>query len=101
MHFSRKKISLPPDIKDKIMTQLVITLRDKSYLSNIRRIVKSLQGVESVSVARQKRVTGKAKKVSSASVHSGSAIFLKGLVAPVDTSQRQLVEEYLEEKYGL
>ena len=26
------------------MTQLVITLKDQSYLPNIRRIVKSLQG---------------------------------------------------------
>ena len=30
----------------KIMTQLVITLKDQSYLPNIRRIVKSLVGVE-------------------------------------------------------
>ena len=32
------------------MTQLVITLKDQSYLPNIRRIVKSLVGVEKVSV---------------------------------------------------
>lgn len=31
------------------MTQLVITLKDQSYLPNIRRIVKSLEGVEKVS----------------------------------------------------
>lgn len=31
------------------MTQLVITLKDQSYLPNIRRIVKSLVGVEKVS----------------------------------------------------
>ena len=30
------------------MTQLVITLKDQSYLPNIRRIVKSLVGVENV-----------------------------------------------------
>ena len=30
------------------MTQLVITLKDQSYLPNIRRIVKSLVGVEKV-----------------------------------------------------
>ena len=34
------------------MTQLVITLKDQSYLPNIRRIVKSLVGVEKVSTAR-------------------------------------------------
>jgi len=39
------------------MTQLVITLKDQSYLPNIRRIVKSLQGVEKVSVPRKKRLS--------------------------------------------
>ena len=39
------------------MTQLVITLKDQSYLSNIRRIIKSLQGVEKVSVPRKKRLS--------------------------------------------
>ena len=34
------------------MTQLVITLKDQSYLPNIRRIVKSLVGVEKVSTAK-------------------------------------------------
>ena len=39
------------------MTQLVITLKDQSYLPNIRRIVKSLVGVEKVSVQRKKRLS--------------------------------------------
>lgn len=39
------------------MTQLVITLKDESYLPNIRRIVKSLVGVEKVSTPRKKRLT--------------------------------------------
>ena len=34
------------------MTQLVITLKDQSYLPNIRRIVKSLVGVEKVTTTR-------------------------------------------------
>ena len=34
------------------MTQLVITLKDQSYLPNIRRIVKSLVGVEKVSTTK-------------------------------------------------
>ena len=34
------------------MTQLVITLKDQSYLPNIRRIVKSLVGVEKVSTEK-------------------------------------------------
>ncbi len=34
------------------MTQLEITLKDQSYLPNIRRIVKSLVGVEKVSTAK-------------------------------------------------
>lgn len=37
------------------MTELVITLKDPSYLPNVRRIVKSLVGVEKVSVPRKKR----------------------------------------------
>lgn len=40
-----------------IMTELVITLKDSSYLPNIRRIVKSLVGVEKVSVPRKKRLS--------------------------------------------
>ncbi len=39
------------------MTQLVITLKDASYLPNIRRIIKSLVGVEKVSVPRKKRLS--------------------------------------------
>ena len=34
------------------MTQLVITLKDQSYLPNIRRIVKSLVGVEKVTTTK-------------------------------------------------
>jgi hypothetical protein len=34
------------------MTQLVITLKDRSYLPNIRRILKSLVGVEKVTTAK-------------------------------------------------
>ena len=34
------------------MTQLVITLKDQSYLPNIRRIVKSLVGVEKITTAK-------------------------------------------------
>ena len=40
-----------------VMTELVITLKDSSYLPNIRRIVKSLVGVEKVSVPRKKRLS--------------------------------------------
>ena len=36
------------------MTQLVITLKDQSYLPNIRRILKSLVGVEKVTTAKSK-----------------------------------------------
>ena len=32
-------------------------MKDQSYLPNIRRIVKSLQGVEKVSVPRKKRLS--------------------------------------------
>ena len=41
------------------MTQIVITLQDQSYLPNIRRIVRSLQGVHSVRVSRMKDVPQK------------------------------------------
>ena len=39
------------------MTELVVTLKDPSYLPNIRRIVKSLVGVEKVSTPRKKRLS--------------------------------------------
>lgn len=39
------------------MTELVVTLKDPSYLPNIRRIVKSLVGVEKVSIPRKKRLS--------------------------------------------
>lgn len=39
------------------MTELVVTLKDPSYLPNIRRIVKSLVGVEKVSISRKKRLS--------------------------------------------
>lgn len=39
------------------MTELIITLKDASYLPNIRRIIKSLVGVEKVSMPRQKRLS--------------------------------------------
>ena len=34
------------------MTQLVVTLKDQSYLPNIRRILKSLVGAEKVTTAK-------------------------------------------------
>ena len=34
------------------MTQLMVTLKDQSYLPNIRRILKSLVGVEKVTTAK-------------------------------------------------
>ena len=39
------------------MIELVVTLKDSSYLPNVRRIVKSLVGVEKVSVPRKKRLS--------------------------------------------
>lgn len=39
------------------MTELVVTLKDPSYLPNIRRIVKSLVGVEKVSIPRKKSLS--------------------------------------------
>ena len=47
------------------MTQLVITLKDQSYLPNIRRIVKSLVGVEKVTTANiTDKPTAKKKRLS-------------------------------------
>ena len=39
------------------MTQLTVTLQDPTYLPNIRRIIKSLVGVEKVTVTRKKRLS--------------------------------------------
>ena len=80
------------------MTQIFITLQDQSYLPNIRRIVRSLQGVHSVRVSRMKDVP---QKKNSRTDRRGSATFLKGLTIPASTSSRELVDEYLEEKYGV
>ena len=44
------------------MTQLVITLKDQSYLPNIRRILKSLVGVEKVTTAKTDAKTAPRKK---------------------------------------
>jgi len=46
------------------MTQLVITLKDQSYLSNIRRIVKSLVGVEKVSTTTIPKVTSRKRRLT-------------------------------------
>lgn len=69
-------------------------------MPNVRRIVKSLQGVESVSVPRKKEVTG-IHKTSPVTTQRRSANFLKGLAVPQDKTSRQLIDEYLEEKYGV
>lgn len=101
------------------MTQLVITLKDQSYLPNIRRIVKSLQGVESVSTSR-KQVTSTASKPASA-IRRGNTISRKGkamsaagdtdplealesigsLVRSTGRTPEHLIDEYLTEKYGV
>ena len=44
------------------MTQLVITLKDQSYLPNIRRILKSLVGVEKVTTAKTDAKPAASKK---------------------------------------
>ena len=98
------------------MTQLVITLKDQSYLPNIRRIVKSLQGVESVSTPRKKKVSTRPTVKES---KRSSAIFLKGLTSgqtsdPLEALESlgqlvrgtgkpsgQLIGEYLADKYGV
>ena len=86
--------------KVEIMTQLVVTLSDQSYLPNIRRIVKSLQGVESVSVPRKKKVIA-IHKTPPVATQRRSANFLKGLTVPQGKTSRQLIDEYLEDKYGV
>jgi len=101
------------------MTQLVITLKDQSYLPNIRRIVKSLQGVESVSTS-QKQVTPIGNKQSSAirrsktSTRKGKVLPVPGGIDPLDAlesigklvrdsgkTSKQLIDEYLTEKYNV
>ena len=98
------------------MTQLVITLKDQSYLPNIRRIVKSLQGVESVSMPRKPLPT---RRKPVAAVRKSSSTLWESLAAdkaadPLEAlesigslvrstgrTSRQLIDEYLEEKYGV
>jgi hypothetical protein len=41
------------------------------------------------------------QKKNSRTDRRGSATFLKGLTIPASTSSRELVDEYLEEKYGV
>ena len=98
------------------MTQLVITLKDQSYLPNIRRIVKSLQGVESVSTSRKKIAstypTVKESRRRSAhflkEVTAGQTLdplealeSLGQIVRGTDKSSEQLIDEYLADKYGV
>ena len=81
------------------MTQLVVTLKDQSYLPNIRRIVRSLQGVERVRVARQ-TATNIPSRPRTVELR-GSSQFLKGLSIPQDTTSEQLINEYIEDKYNV
>lgn len=101
------------------MTQLVITLKDQSYLPNIRRIVKSLQGVESVRTSK-KQVTSTGSKPSSAicrsktSTRKGKVLSVPETTDPLDAlesigslvrdsgrTSKQLIDEYLTEKDGV
>ena len=79
------------------MTQLVITLKDQSYLPNIRRIVKSLQGVEKVNVARQKPVKLHVRKDNP----MGALDEIGELIRSTGKSSNQLIGEYLSEKYSI
>ena len=99
------------------MTQLLITLKDKSYLPNIRRIVKSLQGVESVSTPRKQAESAPRKPTSTArrgktGTRKGKMQSATGVTDPLDALESigdlvrstgrtsdQLIEEYLTEKY--
>jgi len=91
------------------MTQLVVTLKDQSYLPNIRRIVKSLQGVESVSTTRKKstRPARKTKQTSIAQIDQPMAIgkeedplealeAIGRLVRSTGKSSEQLIDGYLQ-----
>ena len=98
------------------MTQLVITLKDQSYLPNIRRIVKSLQGVESVRASRRPRTAQ--QEVAVTPRHSRVKL-VKGLavsqtsdplealenlgqtVRSTGKSSEQLIGEYIADKYGV
>ena len=93
------------------MTQLVVTLKDQSYLPNVRRIVKSLQGVEHVSKPRKdiplyvKRKT--AVKKSQATLKSEFSDPLEALesighlIRSTGKTSEQLIDEYVIEKYGV
>lgn len=64
------------------MTQLVVTLKDSSYLPNIRRILKSLVGVEKVSVPRKRCLSNYEKslldeKEGRINIYSNSEEFFK------------------------
>ena len=76
------------------MTQLVITLKDQSYLPNIRRIVKSLVGVEKVTTAKPaaKPVAKKAapaKKAEAKPVAKKAAPAKKAVAKPKATAKKK------------
>lgn len=101
------------------MTQLVITLKDQSYLPNIRRIVKSLQGVESVSTPRKQAESALRKPASTirrskAGTRKGKTLTSSGATDPLEAlesigslvrstgkTSEQLIDEYLTEKYAV
>ncbi len=99
----------------KIMTQLVVTLRDRSFLPSVRRIVKSLQGVEHVSTPRKDILIRTRKSVSAKQQGKTSEhITADEISDPIEAledigriirntgkTSEQLIDEYLEEKYGL
>lgn len=101
------------------MTQLVITLKDQSYLPNIRRIVKSLQGVESVSIPRKQTESALRKPTSTIrrsklGTRKGKTLSATGVTDPLEAlesigslvrntgkTSEQLIDEYLTEKYAV
>lgn len=97
------------------MTQLIITLKDQSYLPNIRRIVKSLQGVERVSTSRKPASVAGKRTLSSTSIRKRQNVVhnselldplealdsIGQLVRSTGKPSKQLIDEYLVEKYAL
>lgn len=103
----------------QLMTQLVVTLKDQSYLPNIRRIVKSLQGVESVSTTRkelpfQARTKAHVSRKRKVNTQKNLAVTVDDVSDPLEAldaigrlvqstgkTTGQLIDDYLKEKYDL
>ncbi len=68
-------VSLPAEIKNCIMTELVVQIEDASLVADIKRAIKMLRGVASVTIPKHQKKTGLQKSIDE--VRSGNLYVAK------------------------